>query len=201
MTSWQNVGQIPSQRWTCGYCGGDVAANVGWTRVTHDQRIQGVSCWLAICPGCDLPSIIELSGDALPRPLFGSPVAHLPEDVQRLYDEARRSMQADAPTAASMAARKLLMTVAHTNGAEAGQSFLAYVEWLLQNGFITPPMRRWVDEIRELGNDANHEIDLMSVAAATELLSFVEMLLRVIYEYPARAQQSSEDRTARSRSS
>lgn len=61
-------------------------------------------------------------------------------------------------------------------------------------GYVTPQMRPWVDEIRELGNDANHEIRLMSDGAAAELLTFVEMLLRVLYEYPERGKRSSEAR-------
>lgn len=36
------------------------------------------------------------------------------------------------------------------------------------------------------GNDANHDIELMTMEAADDLLGLVDMLLRVVYEYPAR---------------
>jgi hypothetical protein len=44
----------------------------------------------------------------------------------------------------------------------------------------------WVDHIRQRGNEANHEIAMMSAADAQELLVFVEMLLRLVYEFPNR---------------
>jgi hypothetical protein len=43
-----------------------------------------------------------------------------------------------------------------------------------------------VDHIRKKGNEANHEIALMTRVDAEELLSFSEMLLKFIYEFPSR---------------
>lgn len=41
-----------------------------------------------------------------------------------------------------------------------------------------------MDHIRKKGNEATHEIALMTDNDARELLGFVEMLLRFIYEFP-----------------
>ena len=195
MPRWEEAGRIPTQSWTCGYCGREVASNVGWAMtdgIRHEVHLGAV----AICPRCTLPSFLSDDYQMPPIP-YGSPVDHLPEDVNELYEETRRAMGAGSPTAASMAGRKLLMSVAVDRGAPADQNFAAYVLWLAENGFVTPSMKSWVDEIRELGNDANHEIELMTPEAAEELLTFVEMLLRVVYEYPERGQRSTASRKAR----
>lgn len=44
----------------------------------------------------------------------------------------------------------------------------------------------WVDHIRTKGNEATHEIPSMNKEDAIELLEFVEMLLRFVYEMPGK---------------
>jgi hypothetical protein len=48
-----------------------------------------------------------------------------------------------------------------------------------------------VDHIRKKGNEATHEIALMGQADAEELIGFTEMLLKFIYEFPARVPPST----------
>ena len=43
-----------------------------------------------------------------------------------------------------------------------------------------------VDHIRKKGNEANHEIKLMTQADAEELIAFTEMLLKFFYEFQNR---------------
>ena len=43
-----------------------------------------------------------------------------------------------------------------------------------------------MDYIRQKGNEANHEIVIMDRPEAEELLVFSSMLLKFIYEFPAR---------------
>lgn len=69
-------------------------------------------------------------------------------------------------------------------GAKEGESSLAYVEYLAKAGYVPPNGRAWVDHIRSKGNEATHEIKLMSTSDATELIAFAEMLLKFIYEFP-----------------
>ncbi len=61
-----------------------------------------------------------------------------------------------------------------------------YVCFLADNVWIPPNGREWVDEIRKRGNEQNHEIVLATREDAAELLDFIEMLLRFVYEFPAR---------------
>lgn len=83
------------------------------------------------------------------------------------------------------------MNVAVAQGAKANQPFMAYVEYLASNGYVPPKGRGWVDHIRKKGNEATHEIALMTKPDAEELISFVEMLLKFIYEFPSKIPSAS----------
>ncbi len=78
------------------------------------------------------------------------------------------------------------MNIAVAQGAAENLRFIEYVDYLATAGYIPPNGRGWVDHIRRKGNEATHEIALMSSSDATELLAFSEMLLKFIYEFPAR---------------
>ena len=76
------------------------------------------------------------------------------------------------------------MHIAVDKGAGEGLSFFKYVEYLDNNHYIPPNGKAWVDHVRTKGNEANHEIVIMQEDAASKLLVFVEMLLKLIYEFP-----------------
>lgn len=116
----------------------------------------------------------------------GNDVNELPNELKAIYDEAHQSVSVNANTAAVLVCRKLLMHIAVQQGAEPGGTFISYVEFLADNGFVPPNGKGWVDHIRKKGNEANHEIVLMENDDAVELISFAEMLLKFIYEFPAR---------------
>lgn len=80
----------------------------------------------------------------------------------------------------------MLMNIAVQQGAKEGLRFIEYVEYLGANGFIPPNGKGWVDHIRKKGNEATHEISLMNLSDAEELIAFTEMLLKFIFEFPAR---------------
>jgi len=83
------------------------------------------------------------------------------------------------------------MNIAVMQGDQPGKSFLAYVEYLASSGYVPPNGKGWVDHIRKKGNEATHEIALMTRADAEELIGFAEMLLKFIYEFPARIPASA----------
>ena len=58
------------------------------------------------------------------------------------------------------------------------------MQYLAAQGYVPPNGRGWVDHIRKKGNEANHEIALMSKTDAEELVLFIEMLLKFMYEFP-----------------
>ena len=98
-------------------------------------------------------------------------------------------MKQNAFTASVLACRKLLMHVAVSKGANVGLKFIEYVEYLAKNHLIPVWSEDWVDHIREKGNEANHEILIMKKEDAEDLISFSEMLLKLVYEFPANIQR------------
>jgi hypothetical protein len=119
--------------------------------------------------------------------MFGETVKDIGDkSVSSLYEEARKSTGAGAYTAAVLCCRKLLMHIAVSKGASQGQSFVSYVQYLADQNYIPPDAIGWVDQIRERSNEANHEISIMTKDDAEELISFSAMLLKVIFEFPAK---------------
>lgn len=184
--SWASIGAIPSRSYTCGYCGNPIASEKGW----HAQAIGSTKtvAYLYVCHQCSGPTFFhDLEGGMqTPGVVFGESVQDIPDaGTQALYDEARKCTGAGCYTAAVLACRKLLMHVAVSLGAKEGEPFIAYVQFLADNHYVPPGAKGWVDHIRKKGNEANHEISLMKIEDAEELIAFVQMLLKVIYEFPA----------------
>jgi hypothetical protein len=177
--NWHNPNTISAREYKCGYCGREVAPNHGWFT-------QPTAAYVYVCHNCSCATFFDPAGKQFPGVPFGDPVQDVDEaSVAELYEEARRTTAASCYTAAVLCCRKLLMHVAVSKGAAAGQSFVAYVEHLAANNFIPPDAKPWVDHIRKRSNEANHEIVLMKKEDAEELVTFTEMLLKVIYEFPA----------------
>lgn len=178
---WYHRNSIQAHAFTCGHCGRAVGPDQGYFAQNRPEyRIY-------ICSFCRRPTYVEPDGTQYPGVAYGTEVTHLPEDVERLYDEARNAMSVNAFTAAVMACRKVLMSVAVAEGADAGETFASYVQWLADSGYVPAKGHAWVDRIRQKGNEANHEIPHIERADAEDILSFTEMLLKVNYEMPARA--------------
>ena len=183
---WNQASSLPSQSFVCGHCGHTVGAHLGW----HEQRGIGIGA-IYICPHCDRPTYFGQSqGKRTPGALIGNSVENVPPDVKALYEEGRRCCSSSAFTAAVLVCRKLLMNVAVSVGARPNQSFMSYVEYLANNGYVPPNGKGWVDHIRKKGNEATHEILVMTESDAKDLIGFSEMLLKFIYEFPSRVPTS-----------
>lgn len=181
---WYNASGITADKYTCGYCGNVVASDKGYKTTDGKSRIY-------VCPFCTEPTYLS-DGRQVPGVAPGNDVKELPNDVDNLYREARNCVAASSYTAAVLTCRKLLMSIAVAQNAEAGKSFIAYVDYLADNGYVPPNGRGWVDHIRKKGNEANHEIVLMKKPDAEELILFAEMLLKFIYEFPSRVPSSAK---------
>lgn len=172
---------MSSRTYKCGYCGSSIASQKGWTA-------QGNRAHIYVCHICNRPTFFDGTegGKQFPGVVFGNPVNDIPDEtVSDLYNEARSCTGAVAYTAAVLCCRKLLMHIAVSKDAEKGKSFAYYVDFLADNHYVPPGAKGWVDHIRKIGNEANHEIVIMPKEEAEELLSFCEMLLKIIYEFPA----------------
>jgi hypothetical protein len=179
---WTNIAAPNSRQYVCGYCGTSLASEKGWN-ATHSS--DGRPAFIFICHQCTKPTFFDADNSQTPGVVYGNPVKDITDDsVEKLYGEARRTTSAGAYTAAVLCCRKLLMHIAVAKGAKAGENFVSYVQFLTDNHFVPPDAKDWVDHIRKKGNEANHEIAIMNKDDAEELISFLEMLLKVIFEFP-----------------
>ncbi len=178
-SAWDSPQRITPDSYRCGYCGNDVASDQGWQSTGRDSYVR-------ICPQCNVPTFFSVpsKGLQIPGPKQGSTLTKLPADIRGIYEEARASLTVNAYTATVLLCRKLLMHIGVEKGAKEGQTFLSYVEWLIQEGHAPKSANRWIDYIRERSNEANHRIMLMKQEDAVGILGLTEQLLRVIYELP-----------------
>jgi hypothetical protein len=184
---WHSATSLASKSYTCGYCGNPLASQKGYAATQYPDGSGQRLAYIYVCHFCNNPTYFDINGYQVPGSAFGRPVEHVPEqDVAPLYEEARNCMKVNAYTAAILCCRKLLMNIAVKQGAKEGRRFAEYVSYLADSGFLPPNGKKWVDEIRKKGNEATHEIAIMTREDAEELIEFSEMLLRFIYEYPTR---------------
>jgi hypothetical protein len=74
------------------------------------------------------------------------------------------------------------MHIAVDKGAKAGDKFENYITYLENQGYVTPPMKAWVDLIRKHGNEATHELSMSDKKRTEGTLMFTAELLKLIYE-------------------
>jgi Domain of unknown function (DUF4145) len=181
---WHNQGGISPKGYVCGFCGHRVGPDRGFQSAANTER--NLQNFIYVCSYCGKPTYFDSDQKATPGVPFGNSVEHLPQEIEALYNEARKSCSVGAYTSSVLTCRKLLMHIAVTKGADAGRSFISYVEFLSDKGYVPPDGKGWVDHIREKGNEANHEIKIMAAGDAESLIQFLEMLLKFIYEFPKR---------------
>lgn len=182
---WETIGTLQSKAYVCGYCGHPLSSEKGyWYR---DLSTAANLAQIYICHFCDKPTFFDEAGKQTPGASYGNDVEGITDNsVANLYKEARDSMSTSSYTAAVLCCRKLLMHIAVAQGAEEGKNFFEYVKYLSDNHFVPPGAKGWVDHIRKKGNEANHEIKIMTDTDAKDLISFLEMLLKMIYEFPSK---------------
>lgn len=91
-------------------------------------------------------------------------------------------MKANAFTASELLCRKILMHIAVEKAAPEGKPFVFYLDHLERAGYVTPPMKGWVNAIRANGNEATHAIAAPSKERAESTVMFTAELLRLTYE-------------------
>jgi DNA-directed RNA polymerase subunit RPC12/RpoP len=176
---WQDLKSVGDKHYKCGYCGHEIAPNEGY----HSRDGDGT---IYICPNCRRPTFFDYLHVQTPKIRLGNEVGGISDKgVESLYNEARDCTSVGAYTASVMVCRKILMNFAVAQKAKPGETFAFYVTYLSDNGYIPPQGKPWVDQIRQRGNDANHEIMLMHEGDADLILHFTEALLRFNYELPS----------------
>jgi Domain of unknown function (DUF4145) len=187
-TNWDNSLNLTPLNFKCGYstCGREVSSEKGWYH--HNDQKSAIDGLIHICPVCKRPTFFDIQFDTqFPGVSMGNEVKDLPPGIETIWSEIRGSTGKVAYTSAVLMGRKLLMHIAVNAGAAPGLSFVNYVDHLVDNHYAPPNSKQWIDRIRSHGNEANHEIVVKSKDDAEEIMVFLEMLLKFIYEFPARA--------------
>ena len=182
--SWANIGHFHAKNYVCGYCNKNVGPNTGY----HGQ--SDTTHTIYICSYCTHPTYFYFDAEngeefQIPSPVFGEDVNHLPEKVESLYSEARRCMTISAYTSAVMLCRILLMHISVEKGANENMNFQQYVDWLDNSGYVPPDGKHLLEYIRKRGNDANHKIHIMHHQDAQNLIIFIGLFMKFVYEYPS----------------
>ena len=172
--------------WGSRYC--PECGTVQLHRIGYVHRVGHLS-WLR-CTSCGM-GLVNNHGVISPgvRPL-GVPRG-LPPVEAEAWQEVRASLSVGAYTASVMLCRKLLMHVAVGHGLPAkndndrAPSFVECVDYLETAGIITKLMRPWVDRIKNVGNEANHDLDPPVETRALDVARFTEQLLKLAYEMDA----------------
>jgi len=184
---WHQLEELRSKNYTCGYCGHPLASNFGYYRTGNEDASGMANAIIYICHFCFKPTYFDIDCKQTPGSKPNEDVSGVTDqNVLYLYEESRDAYSKNAFTAVVLCCRKLLMHIAVSKGASPNKKFIEYVEYLATKGYIPPDATGWVDQIRTKGNEANHEISIMSEADAKDLLSFCAMLLKIIYEFPSK---------------
>jgi len=181
---WQSVGTLKSKEFICGHCGADVSSDKGYFATT--DRDSHTEAFIMICHKCGKPNYIQNDGEQVPGPMIGEEITELPEDISSLYNEVRRAYSVNAFTCSVLCARKILMHVAISKGAEEKKKFEYYVDYIADNDIIPKHTKPWIDSIRDAGNETNHEVKNSTEEEASEIIEFLGMLLKLVYQYPAK---------------
>ena len=187
MYEWENLNNLVSKSYKCSYCDNLISSVKGYELFEHStphgrRRIGGIY----ICPHCCMPTFF-VKDKRIPQQLAGNAVKHLPKEIEDVYNEARECFTVNAFTGSVMLCRKLLMNIAVHKGAVPNQTFATYVDYLCDKGFVSGDNKIWADLVRNKGNDANHEITKMNSMDAEELIEFLELVLKSVYEFPEKA--------------
>lgn len=182
--NWHQTQTIPNKAFVCGFCSTKVSSIKGYKLGAHGDGSGQLLGAIYICANCGGPSFFAPDGSCYPAKALGNAVQHVPEDLNKLYEEARRASAQNCYTGAVLICRKMLMNIAVHQGAKEDLKFIEYVNFLAEQGFVPPNGKHWVDHIRKKGNEATHEIKIMKEQDAHDLIAFLEMLLRFIYEFP-----------------
>lgn len=138
--------------------------------VSASRGEQPPVSWLR-CTGCGCGSV-DNAGATSPAPLLGDAVEGLPAEIEAACREARATAGLSAHTSCELMRRKILVHVAVDKGADEGKSFVEYLTGIEQSGYATPPMRPWLDLIRQYGNESTYRLATASRERALNTLAF-----------------------------
>lgn len=171
----------------CGSCGSSTNARVV---ASAQRKADGMTIMWCVCAcekeePCVLMTRAGNTVSQFPQSRHFTPGERWPSDLVQLYDEAAKSYSAEAYTAATMVARKLLMAIACKEGATDGKPFVEYVDYITTRVLAYPKAKDSIDRIRLIGNDANHSLQFVSRDDARRAIEIIGYIMNTIYSLPS----------------
>lgn len=168
---------------------------VGYSKHTTGVDKRPNTRWLR-CVSC-FRGHVDNEGTISPgvRPLDTPSV--LSGDDLAAWSEVLGCLSVGANTAAVMMCRKLLfhIAVAHDlppkDASGRAPTFAKALKHLEDEDVITKRMRPWVSKIKDVGNEANHEIPRISSEDAMAVAKFTRQLIMLAYELPAMVEENA----------
>ena len=184
-------GDKPTQEYLCAYCNKTVAGFI------HDiiefegyfpayGPIKEDASYVLECPSCNQPTVYMIKdAQTFPSAKALHPVKHLSDNLDTIYNEVRTAIGAGCYTSAVILARTATMHVAVEQNAEENKSFVYYVNYLVDEGYVPPNAKDWIDKIRVMANDCVHHLEIWGKEDAETIGNFLRYLLVFVYELPA----------------
>lgn len=179
--NWKGLEALRTLRFTCGHCGNRVSSDRGYFATPPGSSTQIARAYL--CHDCKRLTLFDEGIQQVPASMLGRAIKKLPEDIESLYTEMRKASANGAYSLVVMGGRKLLMHIAVSLDAEEGKKFVQYVKYLEDNHYTPPKSKSWVQEIRDMGNESNHELIISSKEEADKIIKFLDLLMTFNYEF------------------
>ncbi len=161
--SWRKCGDYDekTQEYLCSYCNKTVAGKKHHIVKFDNLRIETDEFYILECPSCNKPTIYNVfDKTTYPFTKVLLPVQYLSKNIDTIYNEIRSAISAGCYTSAVILARTAIMHVAVEHEAEENKSFVYYVNYLIDKGYVPPSANVWIDKIRTMANDSVHKLEI-----------------------------------------
>lgn len=144
----------------------------------------GTSEKIYICPNCVKPSYFSPERGQIPGEKIGEDIKKLPRRIAEVLDETRDCYASNCYTAVVLMCRTLLMHIAVQEKApKKDPSFAQYIQYIVDKWLVPERCKVRLDQIRSLGGDAAHQITEKTEEDARTSIEFLQIVLKMAYEY------------------
>lgn len=148
--------------------------------VVAKYRGSGIMNWISTGGLSDPPPLLE----SWPKMETVSAPKYLPDNIRSFYTQGIDSLRRQNYDAAGTMFRKSLDVTLKRLYPEGKGTLQKRIDALPHDLGITPAMKEWAHEIRDLGNDAAHEDEPFTESEARALQAFIEMFLTYAFTLP-----------------
>lgn len=165
---------------------------------------------IALCGKCDAVFLLESNFYEIPGEVCASQgvdilyptnrnvsMAGMPESTARAYTTAARSYQVGLYEPCVIMCRKCIEALCKELGSTKG-NLKVRLESLRKNGHIDQKLLTWADELRLIGNDAAHDLDIViEQVDAQDSLEFVEAILMYAFSLTRKFEEFKNRRASK----